>query len=153
MTTKTIKRLKKIRGHQLQLHFLAGFSHSLNYQYHMHSVKGFVMVHIKNIKKSNAFGQDYLLLFISRALTRTSPLPCTKAEKFEDSVFARLLLEANKKQSLYLFPAKYPPLFAKFCTNIFRHVLSRYPSIKASKNSDKTDEFLPDTMRRVGKAY
>jgi len=77
------------REHQLQLHFLAGFSHSLNYQYHMHSVKGFVMVHIKNIKKSNAFGQDYLLLFISRALTRTSPLPCTKAEKFEDSVSSR----------------------------------------------------------------
>ena len=47
-----------------------------------------IMVKIRNIeRRRNVFCKNYLLLFISRALTRVSPLPSIKAEKFDDSVF------------------------------------------------------------------
>ena len=47
-----------------------------------------IMVQIRNIeRRRNVFCKNYLLLFISRALTRVSQLPSIKAEKFDDSVF------------------------------------------------------------------
>ena len=113
-----------------------------------------IMVQIRNIeRRRNVFCKNYLLLFISRALTRVSPLPSIKAEKFDDSVFTWLLLKQVQSTSTYLFTAKCPPFFTEFRTNIFCHILCRYPCNKASVKSYEIYKIVPDTMRRIFKAY